>query len=113
LETELLESFGFPIKGQDEYKTLVDLIKGTSNHWGMPPMPGGGNWWDENEKAKMDKFIYISLNNGFNACYKNPTISNEPDVIKNIKSVMGLNAVVGGNNLATENFITSNNTENL
>lgn len=89
LETELLESFGFPIKGQDDYAKFVNLIKKTSGHWNIPPKSGGGNWWDENEKAKMDKFVYISLFVGFNACCEqHPKVPSEPPVITNIKSAM-------------------------
>ena len=65
LETDLLNSYGFPINGQEEYSYTVDIIHKVSSHWNIPLHGDGKNWWEENERAKMDKFVYSAFSYGF------------------------------------------------
>ena len=89
LETELLVAYGFPIEGQPEYASLVEIIKKASNEWKVPKLGNGNDWWEENTKAKMDKFIYHSLKGGFSAVdQKTPDPPQEPNVIRHIKAAM-------------------------
>ena len=88
LETELLRTYGFPVKGQPEYISFDGIIQSASVKWGIPKLPGGGNWWDENKDAKIDKFIYSALCEGFNVSDQTPNLSSEPEVIKHIKKVI-------------------------
>ena len=61
-----------------------------STHWQIPVHRDGKQWWEENKKAKLDKFIYAAFSHGFEVSRKQPTLPNEPDVIKNIKSTIGI-----------------------
>ena len=88
LETELLASYGFPVKSQDEYESLIDIIKRATTIWGIPDNKDGNPWWGINEKAKMDKFIYAALRHGFKVVDKTPPLPKEPDVIENIRIAM-------------------------
>jgi hypothetical protein len=100
LETDLLSSYGFPNDGQQEYAILVEIIKKTSNIWNVHKRDYGKSyrvankrkyaeeWWIENKKAKLDKFIYSALSSGFDVCRLTPVLPKEPDVISHIKSAM-------------------------
>jgi len=88
LETELLSAYGFPIKSQPEYNSLVDIIKQTTSKWNIPNNNDGKPWWEINEDAKMDKFIYYALRRGFITCKKEPMLPPEPEVIRNIRKAM-------------------------
>jgi hypothetical protein len=88
LETDLLASYGFPIEGQDEYSNFVDIIQKSSNVWQIPKHKNGKDWWMENQKAKLDKFIYSALSHGFDVSREVPALPQEPSVISNIKSVI-------------------------
>jgi hypothetical protein len=88
LETDLLSSSGFPKEGQKEYATLVEIIQKTSNIWNVPKRNDGKDWWIENKKAKLDKFIYSALSCGFDVCRLTPMMPEEPDVISHIKSAI-------------------------
>jgi len=90
LETDLLDSYGFPVDGQDEYVKIVDAIQKASNHWQIQTLGNGKNWWEENQRAKLDKFIYSAFSHGFEVSGVNPSLHNEPDVIQNIKHVIGI-----------------------
>jgi hypothetical protein len=88
LETDLLTSYGFPIEDQFEYSNFVDIIKKSTDKWQVPKHRDGNEWWEENCKAKMDKFIYWALYHGFHVSKEKPCRNIEPDVIKNIKSII-------------------------
>jgi hypothetical protein len=88
LETDLLSSYGFPVEGQQEYSSFVDIIQKVSCKWQIPKHGDGKDWWEENKKAKLDKFIYSALSHGFKANRESPTLPAEPDVITRIKSVI-------------------------
>jgi len=90
LETDLLESYGFPIDSQIEYSNFVDIIKKSTDKWQVSEHGNGKKWWEENWKAKMDKFIYWALLRGFHVSGETPSRPKEPDVIKNIKSIIGV-----------------------
>ncbi|GHV90993.1 hypothetical protein AGMMS50268_14960 [Spirochaetia bacterium] len=88
LETDLLDAYGFPVEGQDEYAAIVDVIIQASPKWNIPKLKGGGNWWDENRKAKLDKFVYSALLHGFSVCRQAPQLITEPSVIVQIKEAI-------------------------
>jgi hypothetical protein len=89
LESDLLNSYGFPVRGQCEHIAFEDIIQKSSNKWQIPLLKGGGNWWDENKEAKIDKFIYLALYEGFSVCCdKKPAFLYEPAVIKHIKNAV-------------------------
>jgi len=88
LETDLLTSYGFPVEDQIEYSNFVDIIKKSTDKWQVPKHGDGKEWWEENCKAKMDKFIYWALDHGFRVSKEKPSRHIEPDVIKNIKSII-------------------------
>ena len=90
LETDLLASYGFPVVGQDMYTDMINIIKAASSHWQIPKKGDGNDWWAENEKAKLDKFIYAAFTQGFKVSRKSSTLPSEPDVIKNIRVAIGL-----------------------
>jgi len=81
---------GFPVEGQSEYASVVDAIKKASYHWQIPLHGDGKKWWEINQRAKLDKFIYAAFRRGFEVSKKTPTLPNEPDVIKNIKATIGI-----------------------
>ncbi|MCL2158033.1 MAG: hypothetical protein FWH48_01350 [Oscillospiraceae bacterium] len=89
LETDLLDSYGFPIEGQPEYENIVDAIQKASNHWQIQKHGDGKNWWEENKRAKLDKFIYSAFSHGFEVSNEYPSLPTEPSVIQNIKQVIG------------------------
>jgi hypothetical protein len=88
LETELLSSYGFPTEPQTEYTSFVNIIKQATAEWKIPNNDDGKPWWEINEKAKFDKFIYAALRQGFKVCGKEPALPDEPDVIRNIRTAM-------------------------
>ncbi|GHU51605.1 hypothetical protein FACS1894200_11940 [Spirochaetia bacterium] len=88
LETDLLDAYGFPVEGQVEYSSIVEVIEKASPKWHIPKSKGGGNWWDENKKAKFDKFIYSALLHGFRVCRQTPKLLTEPSVIVQIKKAI-------------------------
>ena len=90
LETDLLDSYGFPIEGQTEYTSIVDAIQKASGHWQIPKHGDGKDWWEVNKRAKLDKFIYSAFSYGFHVSGKHPILPNEPNVIQNIKKVIGV-----------------------
>ena len=57
LESDLLASYGFPVEGQSEYASVVDAVQKASVRWQVPMHGDGKNWWEENQRAKLDKFI--------------------------------------------------------
>jgi len=89
LETDLLSAYGFPVEGQQEYSSFVDIIQKASCKWQIPKHGDGKDWWEENKKAKLDKFIYSALSHGFKVSWETPTLPREPDVITRIKNVIG------------------------
>jgi len=88
LETDLLDSYGFPVNGQEDYSSMVNVIQKVSDRWNIPLHGDGKNWWEENKRAKMDKFIYTAFSNGFKVSGESPTLPKEPNVIKNIRQVL-------------------------
>jgi hypothetical protein len=95
LETDLLDSYGFPKEGQPEYTSLVRIIQIASLKWNIPKMPGGEDWWVVNKKAKLDKFIYSALSRGFYICRQKTSLPNEPPVISHLKAAMNYNNTQG------------------
>ena len=90
LETDLLASYGYPMEGQDGYTCLVHIIQEASKYWNIPLHGDGKDWWEINQRAKLDKFIYAAFLHGFKVSDEKPTLPSEPDVIKNIRQVMGV-----------------------
>ena len=89
LETELLEAYGFPTKKQSEYSKFTDIVKHATNVWNIPDNNDGSKWWANNETAKMDKFIYLALKEGFSKVATHPQLPpNNPDVITRIQKAM-------------------------
>ena len=89
LETVLLESYGIPLEGQTEYTSLVEIIKRVSNEWRVSKLDNDKDWWEDNTKAKMDKFILaFVLQRGFRVSDVRPVEPDEPDTIKRIKVAM-------------------------
>ena len=84
LESDLLSAYGFPIESQTEYTSLVKIIKDATIKWKIKG-EGEKPWWEENEKARFDKFIYTALRQGFKRVVKiEPKLPEMPDVVKNI-----------------------------
>jgi len=90
LETDLLDSYSFPVEGQHEYASMVDAIQKASVCWQIEKHGDGKNWWEENERAKLDKFIYSAFSHGFKVSGESPTLPSEPNVIRNIRQVIGV-----------------------
>jgi len=88
LESDLLYSYGFPIENQKEYFSFVSIIKQATTFWKIPVNDDGKIWWETNEKAKMDKFIYAALKQGFRVSNKKVELPKEPEIIKNIRIAM-------------------------
>jgi 5S rRNA maturation endonuclease (ribonuclease M5) len=44
LETDLLSSYGFPMDGQLEYRSFVNIIKIATSKWNVPQLSGGRDW---------------------------------------------------------------------
>jgi len=88
LETELLTAYGFPVEHQPEYPTFNAIIKNATTAWKIPKNEDGKHWWEINEKAKIDKFIYAALRQGFKVCAKAPTLPREPCVISKLRTTM-------------------------
>jgi hypothetical protein len=90
LETDLLSAYGFPTTQQPEYGSFTNIIKRATTEWKIPYNDDGKPWWEINEKAKMDKFIYSALREGFKVSDKKPALPNEPKVINDIRVAMDL-----------------------
>jgi hypothetical protein len=88
LETDLLSAYGFPAGHQPEYVSLCGIIKRATTEWEIPDNNDGKPWWEVNETAKMDKFIYAALRQGFRVSGKEPPLPPEPNVISNIRAAM-------------------------
>jgi hypothetical protein len=88
LETALLSAYGFPIEGQPEYDNIVEAIRKASHYWRIPKHKDGKYWWEDNSKAKLDKFIYAAFTRGFKVSEKTPELPKEPEVITSIKSTI-------------------------
>jgi hypothetical protein len=88
LETDLLDAYGFPVERQAEYASFEDIIQKSSDKWNVPLLSGGGNWWDNNRRAKLDKFIYSALSHGFAVSRQKPRLPNVPSVITSIKAAV-------------------------
>ena len=95
LETDLLQSYGFPVEGQPEHAKFIEIIKKATVKWKVPQR-NGKDWWDNpNQKAKFDKFIYVALTSAFGRCLKTgaaaiPPPERLPEVIRNLRAAMGL-----------------------
>ena len=88
LETELIAAYGFPVEQQPEYSLFTGIIKQATTAWKIPKNKDGKLWWDINEKAKIDKFIYAALRQGFKVCEKEPTLPREPNIISRLRTAM-------------------------
>ncbi|MDR1216991.1 MAG: hypothetical protein LBJ99_00200, partial [Oscillospiraceae bacterium] len=69
---------------------LVGIIQKSSTEWKIPKHGDGKDWWVENQKAKIDKFIYSALSHGFEVSGEKPHLPNEPAVICNIRAAIGV-----------------------
>jgi 5S rRNA maturation endonuclease (ribonuclease M5) len=90
LETEFLDAYGYPKYGQPDYAKFENIIKTASKKWDVHKNTDNQEWFDINPRARMDKFIYNALNNGFLALNQETHLLNEPDIIKHIKGVLSL-----------------------
>jgi 5S rRNA maturation endonuclease (ribonuclease M5) len=90
LETDLLDTYGYPTRAHDDYRELERIIKITSSKWNVHKNADNQEWYDVNHDAKMDKFIYSALHHGFWTVWKAPSLPSEPDIIKHIKKVLSL-----------------------
>lgn len=90
METELLAAYGFPIAEQAEYAQFVNIIKQATTHWQIPKDGDNKYWYEKNEKAKLDKFIYAALSEGFTVVDKKPIMPSEPCAITTIKSITNI-----------------------
>lgn len=89
LETDLLSAYGFPIRSQPEHNLFVNIIKQATGVWNIQNKKDGNPWWKTNEDAKMDKFMYLALKQGFAANrVEIPAPLKEPDVIRNMRMAM-------------------------
>ncbi|MCL2841482.1 MAG: hypothetical protein FWE05_12020 [Defluviitaleaceae bacterium] len=88
LESDFLNGYGFPINEQPEYSAFVDIIKKATQSWSIASKSNGRPWYEDNEKAKMDKFMYAALQEGFTVSGKKPIPPQEPEIIKNIRLAM-------------------------
>jgi hypothetical protein len=89
LETDLLDSYGFPVEGQPEYASIVDAIEKATIRWQIPKLGNDKNWWEENSRAKLDKFIYAAFSQGFKVSGETPRLPAEPDAIRQIRRLIG------------------------
>jgi 5S rRNA maturation endonuclease (ribonuclease M5) len=90
LETDLLNTYGYPTRAHKDYDELERIIKATSGKWNIHKDRMNREWYDINHDAKMDKFIYSALHHGFWTVWKAPSLPSEPDIIKHIKEVLSL-----------------------
>jgi hypothetical protein len=87
LETMLLADYGFPIPGQKEYEALNGIIIKAGQMWGLTE-----DWYREtkNGKARMDKFIYYALTNGFKSIQQKLPAPKPPSALTTIMKVLDL-----------------------
>lgn len=75
-------------------KTVITIVKKVSDAWKNPTHGDNKKWWEVNQKAKLDKFVYLSLSHGFHVChvcheeFTFPALIKEPEVINGIRTVM-------------------------
>ncbi|MDR0381416.1 MAG: hypothetical protein LBH86_05425 [Oscillospiraceae bacterium] len=67
---------------------MTGIIKKATTKWAIPNNDDGKLWWELNEKAKMDKFIYTALRKGFATAGKKPNMPAEPNVMTHIRAAM-------------------------
>jgi hypothetical protein len=91
LETDLLQAYGYPVEERD-YDRFAETIRSASQSWGVARSGNGKAWWDSsrNGKARMDKFMYAALKEGFEVNNLKIKLIPEPQIIKAIKDVMNL-----------------------
>jgi len=91
LETDLLRAYGYPVEDED-YNSFASNIRSASQSWGVKKSSDGKEWWDSsrNGKARMDKFMYVALKEGFEIIGEDIKMVNEPQIVTNIKYVMNL-----------------------
>jgi hypothetical protein len=91
LETELLNTYGYPKPQDKDYIELERIIRLTSDKWEIVKDSNGYEWFDsKNHDARMDKFIYSALRKGFESVGKKPVLPREPKAITKIKEVLSL-----------------------
>jgi hypothetical protein len=88
IETDLLDTYGFPKNGQPEHQSFFDIIIKATDKWNIQKLKSGIDWWAENQEAKIDKFIYSALTHGFQVCKQKPRLPAEPQMITQIKTAM-------------------------
>jgi|GEM_PF-1242808 len=94
LETDLLKAYGYPVPdpSDEAYDTFAYTIKAASQSWGVEKSSDGNEWWEpsRNGKARMDKFMYVALTQGFLANQLKTKQIAEPQIITDIKNAMNL-----------------------
>ena len=89
MESDILSAYGFPIEPQQAHKSFIEIIKEATQIWKIPDTDDGKPWWMNNEKAKMDKFIYYALRHGLEiSTRKKISLPLEPQVITDICAAM-------------------------
>ena len=88
LETDLLRAYGYPVENENSYDSFADTIKEASEKWDVDRK----DWWEpsKNGKARMDKFMYVALTEGFKANDLKTKLITEPQIITDIKNAMNL-----------------------
>jgi hypothetical protein len=90
LETELLNTYAYPTPYDKDYVELERIIRLTSNSWGILK-DNGYDWFDNiNHDARIDKFVYWAMYNGFKSVGKVPNLPPKPEFIHHIKEVLEL-----------------------
>ncbi|MDR0617046.1 MAG: hypothetical protein LBG29_09590 [Synergistaceae bacterium] len=92
LETDLMRSYGYPVESEDSYAVFSDVIKAASFSWVVPKPDDEADWWapDKNGKARMDKFMYSALAEGFRVSHLEVKQIQAPQIIQDIKTSMSL-----------------------
>ena len=94
LETDLLNAHGYPVPdpSDKDYDAFARTIKAASQSWGVEKSSDGREWWEpsHNGKARMDKFMYVALMEGFIANKLKTQQIVEPQIITDIKVAMNL-----------------------
>jgi hypothetical protein len=96
LETDLLRAYGYPVEEKD-YDQFADTIKSASQSWGAGSSNDVKEWWrpEYNGKARMDKFMYAALMQGFKVNNLTTRPIPEPQIITNIKNAIGIDLCDG------------------
>jgi len=91
IETDLLQAYGYPANEED-YDSFASNIRLASQSWCADKPSNGNEWWNSsrNGKARMDKFMYVALKEGFETIGEDIKMVIEPQIITDIKYAMSL-----------------------